>query len=573
MPPRCRAPPAWTHPCTGPPRLLRISSSARGILSVTISRRSRSTSPTETERPGPTSAYATSSSPRSAPSTITAPTSRLSSPCSPTRPGRPGCGLASSGAKRRIAPALTRPALRGSSGAGPDAPPRGLTMTALLISRRRALLGFGAMAGFAACSSRAPSAGAGYTPSFPRTKALIEGFVAERRLPNAVAVLKVGAFAETTLEAGATAFDAPEAADAQTLFRAYSMTKPVTGLATMLLVEDGALSLDQPVADIFPEYADMRVMIGEDPADTRAAAGPILIRHLITHTAGLSYFILGDAPLPQLYRRNGLFAAGRTRAEAMAGDGEEPATLQAFAQRLAEMPLAFDPGARWSYSVGLDLAGAVIERVAGEPFDAFLNRRIFAPLRMLDTAFYAPPEKLARFTTTYWRTPEGLRVVDERSNSAFANPDGVPYGGSGLVTSARDFSRYASMMLNGGALDGVRIAARETIAAAVSNLMPAGADARGIENAAFGAGLAIATPETAGPGERPAGSYSWGGAAGTIFWVDPANTAYVVFMTQVMNENMRIWRPLEEAVYADIAALPALRPDQINPLNRPAKYM
>jgi CubicO group peptidase (beta-lactamase class C family) len=449
-------------------------------------------------------------------------------------------------------------------------------MTSIVINRRRALLSFGALAGLAACSSGAPPAARRtFVPSFPRTKALMDAYVAERRLPSAVTVLKVGAFPEVTLKAGRLAFDAAEPADERTLYRAYSMTKPVTGFATMLLVEDGKLALDQPLADIFPEYAAMRVIVADDPAETRPAAAPILIRHLITHTSGLSYFILGDAPLPRLYRRHGLFAAGRDLATPMDGDGPEPATLEDFAKRLAALPLAFDPGARWQYSVGLDVAGAVIERVSGEPFDVFLNRRIFAPLRMNDTAFYVPAEKLARFTTNYVRTEEGPRLVDDRAQSPFAQRDGVPYGGSGLVTTAYDYARFAAMMLNGGALDGARIAARETVAAAVSNLMPAGVDARAIEGAHFGAGLATMTPESARarPGERPAGSYSWGGAAGTLFWGDPANDAYVVFMTQVMSENDRIWRPLQQAVYADIAALPALRPDDVQPLERPAKYM
>lgn len=445
-------------------------------------------------------------------------------------------------------------------------------MTSWNVNRRALLMG-GASLAAGACSSTA-IAPQNFTPRYPRTQTLIDAFVAEGRLPNSVVLVKVPHAEATVLKAGAVEFGATQAVDEDTIFRAYSMTKPVTGFAAALLIEDGRLSLDQPIAEHVSEFRDMRVMTGASLGDTRPAAAPITVRHLLTHTAGFSYFILGDSALPRAYRNEGLYAGGRAL-PLLPGEngGAPPATLDEFGARLARLPLAFDPGAYWQYSVSLDVLGLVIQRASGIPFDEFLRRRIFAPLRMLDTAFYVPADKLSRFTTNYLKGEDGLVDVDNRANSPFAQVEGVPYGGAGLVSTARDYARFCHMLLNGGALDGVRIARRETVELVTSDLLPEGFDsaASQLGGAAFGAGMAITTPASARPNEKLPGSYSWGGAAGTLFWVDPAMQSFVVFMTQVMNENDAIWLPLQLAIYADIAAMPQVRPRPIDMTSRPRR--
>ncbi|HZZ36945.1 MAG TPA: serine hydrolase domain-containing protein, partial [Caulobacteraceae bacterium] len=200
------------------------------------------------------------------------------------------------------------------------------------------------------------------------------------------------------VSAGTLAFDAPARADPRSLYRVYSMTKPVTGVAAMILIEEGKLRLDQPLADILPAFANMSVIDGGDVAKTRPAAGPILIRHLLTHTAGFSYAIFGDRPLAKLYRQHGLRPGERP---ARSGPGEEPPvrTLDEFGKRLAPLPLDFDPGTKWQYSVAADLTGLVIQTVSGMSFWDFLRTRLFEPLGMVDTDFMVPKSKLARLTS------------------------------------------------------------------------------------------------------------------------------------------------------------------------------
>ncbi len=325
------------------------------------------------------------------------------------------------------------------------------------------------------------------------------------------------------------------------------MSKPVTAIAAMMLIDDGALGLDQPIADILPAFAQPRVLINADTMETRPARNPILVRHCMTHTAGFSYAINQAGPLPALYRARGVTAVGRP------GDAapNAPRSLEEFGARLSELPLAFDPGAGVEYSVGLDVLGLVIERTSGAPFDVFLQQRLFGPLGMHDTGFYAPREKLDRFATNYRVTPGGLRVEDAPPETPYARVEGVPSGGAGLVSTAHDYIRFCTMLMNGGLFEGARLLRAETVALAASNLAPNGLLTP--QGDAFGAAMRIVRPQSARPG-MPAGQYGWGGAAGTTMWVDPANQLSGVFMTQFMPQDAYpIQDELRTAIYADIA--------------------
>ncbi len=446
-------------------------------------------------------------------------------------------------------------------------------MHAHALSRRQALLSAGALAalGAAGCAGRTSSL-APVEASYPRLQALIDRYVSEGRLAGATLAVKTRGAALRYQTAGRLALDAEARADADSLYRIYSMTKPVTGLAAMILIEEGRLRLDQPISDILPDFRAMRVLTDAASGATRPAENAITVRHLLTHTSGLSYNINAGDPVAELYRRAGLFAGGRTRIP-RPGDGAEPATLAEFGARLAAMPLAFEPGAEWRYSVGLDLMGLIIERVSGMPFEQFLYRRLFTPLRMTDTAFYAPGDRVNRLTTNYFVQNGALTPVDDRARSPFANPEGVAYGGAGLISSARDYARFCEMILNQGALEGARVLSRETMRIATSNLLPPGAARTpALQGGDIGAAIGIATASSVRPGQEPPGALGWGGAAGTTMWVDPANQAYVVFMTQFMPSNAYpIWSELRTAAYADFAALPEVRRTPINISDRPRR--
>jgi CubicO group peptidase (beta-lactamase class C family) len=386
------------------------------------------------------------------------------------------------------------------------------------------------------------------TRAFPRATALIADYVDTRRVAGVSLAIQDGSAPAQFINVGRQAFDA-EAVTEDTIFRIYSMSKPVTGLAAMLLIEDGKLALDQPISDILPAFAEMQVLVGGDLGETRPATEPIRVRHLLTHTAGLSYGINAEGVLPSAYREHGVTPMG--------GGGRLPPgaapTLEVFAERLAALPLSADPGRRMDYSVALDLLGLVLQRVEAKPFSQVLRERLFDPLGMSDTAFHVPAGKLGRLATNYRHTGGRLEVEDSRADSAYAKPPGLPSGGSGLVSTARDYIRLCAMLLNDGELGGVRVMAPQTVRLACSNLAPAGVFT--MLGDGFGAGQRVVIPQSVRDGDLPVGAVSWGGAAGTTQWVDRANDFALVLMTQFMPQDAYpLWEEIRRAAYADLAA-------------------
>jgi CubicO group peptidase (beta-lactamase class C family) len=322
------------------------------------------------------------------------------------------------------------------------------------------------------------------------------------------------------------------------------MSKPVIGLAAMRLVQDGVLELDQPIAEILPAFANPRVLIGGDPRRTRPARGSIRIRHLLTHTAGLSYAINTQGPLPPLYRSMGLTPLG-------GGGRAAPGTassLEMFGERLATLPLGADPGTLMEYSVGLDLMGLILQRVEGKPLPQVLRERLFDPLGMVDTDFHVPPAKLNR---NYRRVDGRMVVEDDPADSTYAEPSPMPSGGAGLVSTARDYMRLCQMLLNDGELDGVRIMAPWAVVLACINLAPGGV--RTALGDGFGAGMRVVLPDSVREGDLPVGAVSWGGAAGCTQWTDRANGFALVLMTQFMPQDAYpLWEEIKRAAYADL---------------------
>ena len=332
------------------------------------------------------------------------------------------------------------------------------------------------------------------------------------------------------------------------VFRIYSMTKPVTSVAVMMLVEEGRLSLDTPLADVIPAFRGQQVW---DEGRLRPPASPILIRHLLTHTAGLGYGDIGRTPVDSLYRAAALGVWGT------AGDLEE--TVDA----IASLPLIFDPGTRWSYSLGVDVLGRVVEVVSGQPLDDFFRARILEPLGMEDTDFWVPPARLDRFAAVYGPSSEGLRMIESQVDGQHTRPAVWLSGGGGLTSTASDYLRFAQMLLNEGELDGVRLLRPETVRLMRSNQLPdelvpipIGGGGQG-----FGLGFAVSMDEHAG-------SYRWLGIAGTYFWIDPSEDLIVFAWNQLRpSGGAPLERIMSEIVYDALAAGSAAAP--IAPMVQP----
>jgi len=418
----------------------------------------------------------------------------------------------------------------------------------------------------AAAPPSAPPSSAAVAPAtsaraLPATQALFDSYVRRGLMPGIVGAFGAGDAPTTFVRAGTIAdADAARvpAADADSLWRIYSMTKPVTAMAAMILIEEGRIGLDQPVADFIPQFRSMRVLT--DPANSlasRPAARPITIRHLLTHTAGLGYTIITKGPLLRAYEQAGLVPAQLDRRTEAQARTTRPATLKEFAERAAAQPLIADPGTTWRYSIALDVLGRVIEVASGQPFDAFLRARIFEPLGMRSTGFTVSPGDVRRLATNYVYLGATRVAVDPGATSVFLTPPSFPYGGAGLVSSARDYDRFLHMIQDGGILDGRRILKPETVRLATSDLLPPGVVFSGIAGGTggtsgaqqgYGAGGSVTL---SGP---MAGIYGWGGAAGTVAWVNPGRrTRGTVMVNYMPPERVPLRAEVAAALATDLA--------------------
>ncbi len=298
------------------------------------------------------------------------------------------------------------------------------------------------------------------------------------------------------------------------IFRIYSMTKPVTSVAAMILVEDGLLSLDDDLGSVIPAFADAEVY---QDVGNRPPSRPILIRDLLSHTSGLTYGIFGNSPVDSMYN-------ARLNPLAM-GDG---ADLETRVATIASLPLIDDPGARWNYSYSTDVLGRVVEVASGQPLDVFFRERIFEPLGMDDTGFHVAADKLDRFTAMYRRGRGGLGPAGAPGNDPFTRPPTWFSGGGGLTSTASDYLRFSRMLLGGGELEGVRILRPETVDLMTRNHLPEEMIPimPGLGDQGFGLGFAVSVGEGGG-------TYWWSGIANTYFWVDPEEELIAMAWTQL----------------------------------------
>jgi len=373
------------------------------------------------------------------------------------------------------------------------------------------------------------------TEKFPTIKAEFDSYVSSGRLPGVLATIGNGGTASDIVAVGTIAQGSKTPVDIDSLWRVYSMTKPVTGMAAMILVGEGKMKLDQPIADFIPEFANMTVLTDPDNSlDAVPAKNQITVRHLLTHTAGLGYGIITKGPLLKLYNEQGINPAVFSRFPIPGQPVPAPTPdLKTFAERVAKLPLIAEPGTKWSYSIALDLLGRVIEVASGMDFEEFLKTRIFVPLQMRSSYFQVPASERHRFVTNYAPMNGILLPVDPAETSIYLDKPAFAFGGAGLVCSARDYDRFLHMIQHGGELDGARIMSAETMALATSNLLPAGIKTEGtfIAGAGNGAGGRV------GVGAFE-GTFGWGGAAGTVAFVDTKRKLRAVCMAQYVPSNV-----------------------------------
>jgi CubicO group peptidase (beta-lactamase class C family) len=350
-----------------------------------------------------------------------------------------------------------------------------------------------------------------------------------------------------------------------TIFRIYSMTKPITSVAFMMLLEEGRVALDEPVHKYIPEWKNLGVFAaGTFPAFlTRPPSRPMQIVDLLRHTSGLTYGFQQRSNVDAAYR------------EKKIGEVIKAGTLQSMIEDLATIPLEFSPGEAWNYSVSTDVIGYLIGKIADQPFEQYLQERIFDPLGMTDTGFHVPADKAHRLAACYSADPQGgfnfsatdrkggLTLQDDPTTSSFLQPPEFISGGGGLCSTAADYLTFCRALLNGGELGGVRLLGPKTLKLMTSNHLPGGLDLPGLSRSLFseatynGIGFGLGFSVTMEPAKTlipgSPGEYSWGGAATTSFWIDPAEELIAIFMTQVLPSSAYpLRRELRTMVYAAI---------------------
>ncbi|THD75265.1 MAG: class A beta-lactamase-related serine hydrolase [Phenylobacterium sp.] len=318
------------------------------------------------------------------------------------------------------------------------------------------------------------------------------------------------------------------------IFRIYSMSKPLTGVAMMILFEEGKWRLDDPVTRYVPEFKNLKVMVKADAdgkiTEVEDMKRPPTMREIMSHTAGFGYGLGDKHPVDKLYREKKVLGASG---------------LHEMIERTATIPLMYQPGTDWSYSSAVDIQGYIVEKLSGETFGQFLHDRVFAPLKMNDTGFYTGPEKARRLAALYQTDPDTKKMADVKDLFGgkapdYTKPPAMESGGGGLLSTTMDYARFCQMILNGGVLDGVRVLSPASIELMDTNVIPRSVlvNSNGTSvvrfNEAVGFGLdfmVVKDPRAAGTLEGK-NTMSWGGAAGTWFWIDPTNDLFMVGMIQ-----------------------------------------
>ena len=383
----------------------------------------------------------------------------------------------------------------------------------------------------------------GFDPArLARVDRCFDRYVDEGRLPGYLAVVTRRGEVVHVGHGGSRDLEAALPVTPDTRWRIYSMTKPVTSVAAMILFERGEFELTDPISRWLPEFAEPRVYVKGSSAapGTVAATEPIRVWHLLTHTAGLTYGFHHAHATDEIYRRNG-YEWGVPPGADLAG------TTAAY----AAMPLAHQPGAEWNYSVATDVLGRLVEVVSGQTLDAFFAEHILGPLGMADTGFWTDSDQLAALYSPEPGTRRLLR--NDPMGSAFSSRPACLSGGGGLVSTALDYHRFTQMLLRRGELDGVRLLSPRTVDLMTTNHLPGNADLETFgrplfaettyAGVGFGLGFSVVLDPFVGKSLGAAGEFAWGGAASTAFWVDPVNDLTALFFTQLLPSSTYPLRP------------------------------
>lgn len=374
-----------------------------------------------------------------------------------------------------------------------------------------------------------------------RIKPFMQHYIDDNKLAGIVTLIARNGKIVHFEKVGILNSDTGEEIQKDSLFRIYSMTKPIVSVAAMMLLEEGKLLLDKPVADYLPDFKDTKVLV--DGVEV-PQSHPFTVRELMSHQAGLTYGVFSNTPVDKQYR-----------AAKILGNKD----LADMVSELSKIPLLNQPGTKWVYSVSADVLGRLIEVVSGQPLDEYLASRLFIPLKMNDTFFEVPKDKASRFGTNHMLDAEtgSLKVIDRPETSAYTKDVTFFSGGGGLVSTAADYLRFNQMLLNGGILDGARIISPKTIQIMTTNHLAAevhsGFGERPGVASTYGFGLGFAvllSPPLTGLGSE--GGYTWGGMAGTIFWNDPKEDLTAVLMVQMQSNPYPLREEFKNLVYQAI---------------------
>jgi CubicO group peptidase (beta-lactamase class C family) len=378
-------------------------------------------------------------------------------------------------------------------------------------------------------------------------------YLASKKIPGALTLVARKGQVAYLSEQGRMDIERDKPMREDTIFRIYSMTKPITSVALMMLYEHGHFQLDDPVHKFIPEWRNLRVyQSGNHPNwITTPCERPMSIRDLFCHMSGLTYGFMERTNVDRAYRR---LKIGRE-----AHEGQKD--LRQMIEQLAELPLEFTPGSHWNYSVSTDVLGYLVELISGMPLDEYFRTRIFEPLGMVDTGFSVPSDQIDRFAANYTRRRDkSLRLADDPGDSPYTRPTTFFSGGGGLVATAADYLRFCRMLLGRGELDGVRLLGRKTIDLMTSNHLPGGRDLTELatgafsettyEGVGFGLGFSVQLDCTKSQIVGTPGEFAWGGMASTAFWIDPREELIVIFMTQLMpSQTFNFRAQLKSIIY------------------------
>ena len=409
------------------------------------------------------------------------------------------------------------------------------------------------------------------TERLERITAWLEEQVSSNRLAGCSALVARHGEIVYQKSTGQSDVEAGKSFSNDTIVRAYSMTKPVTSVAAMMLYEEGAFQLDDPIALYLPEFFDTPVWAGGNALleDTSPQETPITVRQVMTHTSGLTYGFMQSNVVDAAYRKAGI------------GGPSNIKNLEAWVKRAAEIPLVSQPGSQWNYSISTDVLGRLVEVWSGLSLEQFFHERIFVPLKMVDTGFYVREENRTRFSALYSHLggdgmssvaksgdpladkKTGIQLQESSAESSYFKPAAIFSGGGGLVSTMADYGKFCQMLLNGGVLDEQRILGRKTVAYMRTNQLPNNSDMADMgqpvwsetsyDGIGFGLGFAVVLDPVKAHIITSVGEHHWGGAASTFFWIDPEEDLYVIFLTQLIpSSTYPIRRELRTRVYQAI---------------------